>query len=355
MKVYKIVLTGGPCGGKTKIFERLTEYLTNMKYKVILVPETARDVISAGIKPNPNDKNYTLWFQDFIMKYQNLKEKFSEIYVEEHNNQDVVILYDRAIPDNFAYLENYKDYENTLKKNGLKELKTIDNYDLIINLSSIVNFENFEYETDSERSEDNKLAKKLDFKTSTAYLLSRNIKIVYPTDNIDDKFEIVKNYINQLLCNNEVKEIIKYNVDTNKTNFNVYNNNNSRTLFITDTYLANDLNNIEYVLSRRQYNDEVSFVLSKTIEKDNSVITYANKIISEDEYNNLIRKYRIIRSINKKEIVFIYDFKRYKLVIDEDYNCTLEVEKSNFLSEIKIPSNIKLQNNLVKAKKYDSI
>ena len=190
MKVYKIVLTGGPNGGKTKIIERLKDYLNSTGYNVILIPETAREIIAAGIKPNPSNKKYTLWFQDLIMRYQAIKEQSAEVYANI-SKKNTVILYDRAIPDNFAYLDSYVDYKNLLKKNNLKELELIDNYDLIINLSSLANFENYNYENDSERTENRELSKLLDYKTSTSYLLSRNLKIIYPTNNIDEKYNII--------------------------------------------------------------------------------------------------------------------------------------------------------------------
>ena len=354
MKVYKIVLTGGPNGGKTKIIERLSSYLKELNYNVILIPETARDVIAAGIKPNPSDRNYTLWFQDLMMKYQNIKEHSAEVYAEI-SNEDTVILYDRAIPDNFAYLDSFEDYNNLLTKNNLKELSLIDNYDLIINLSSLANFEKYDYQNDNERTEDRELSKKLDFKTSTSYLLSRNLKIIYPTDNIDEKYEIIEGYVNDLLNCKETKEVIRYDVDINSSILTNYNKDNSKTLFNTNLYLANELNDVEYVLSRRICNNEANYLLTKSREKDNVITLYDSKVITDDEYNYLLRKYKIIDKSYVREITFIYDFKRYKLIIDNNNNCTLEIEKSNFLTDIKIPDNIKLKNNLVKSKKYGNI
>ena len=354
MRVYKIVLTGGPSGGKTKIIERLTAFLKELKYNVILIPETAREVISSGIKPNPNDRNYTLWFQNIILNYQKLKENSAEEYALT-KNEDVIILYDRAIPDNFAYLDSYGDYKKLLDKNNLSELQVVDKYDLIINLSSLANFIKYKYENDSERTEDRNLSKILDFKTSTAYLLSRNLRIVYPSENIEEKYKIVEKYIIELLNHRENREIIKYEVDINNSELSIYDSENSRTLYRTDYYLANDLNDKEYILTRRVYNGEVNYTLTKSIENENISTIFESKVISNNEYNALIKQYRIIKKIKKQEITFIYDYKRYKLVLDEDYNCTLELENTNFLTDIKIPSNIKLTNNLVKAKKYDSI
>uniref|UniRef100_A0A170UE34 NadR/Ttd14 AAA domain-containing protein n=1 Tax=Triatoma infestans TaxID=30076 RepID=A0A170UE34_TRIIF len=49
-RVYKIVLTGGPCGGKTTGQARLSTFFENLGWKVFRVPETATVLLSGGIK-----------------------------------------------------------------------------------------------------------------------------------------------------------------------------------------------------------------------------------------------------------------------------------------------------------------
>ncbi|CAH1990274.1 unnamed protein product [Acanthoscelides obtectus] len=49
-KLYKLVLTGGPCGGKTTGQARLCTFFENLGWKVFRVPETASVLLSGGIK-----------------------------------------------------------------------------------------------------------------------------------------------------------------------------------------------------------------------------------------------------------------------------------------------------------------
>ncbi|XP_037953200.1 TRPL translocation defect protein 14-like [Teleopsis dalmanni] len=49
-RVYKIVLTGGPCGGKTTGQSRLCTFFENLGWKVFRVPETASVLLSGGVK-----------------------------------------------------------------------------------------------------------------------------------------------------------------------------------------------------------------------------------------------------------------------------------------------------------------
>ncbi|CAG7823401.1 unnamed protein product [Allacma fusca] len=49
-KVYKVVLTGGPCGGKTTGQARLCTFFENLGWKVFRVPEAATILLGGGIK-----------------------------------------------------------------------------------------------------------------------------------------------------------------------------------------------------------------------------------------------------------------------------------------------------------------
>lgn len=39
-KVYRVILTGGPCGGKSSALEALSKFLTEKGFEVLCVPGT---------------------------------------------------------------------------------------------------------------------------------------------------------------------------------------------------------------------------------------------------------------------------------------------------------------------------
>jgi len=49
MKIEKIVITGGPCAGKTTAMSWIQNAFTELGYHVIFVPETATELITGGI------------------------------------------------------------------------------------------------------------------------------------------------------------------------------------------------------------------------------------------------------------------------------------------------------------------
>lgn len=50
-KITKIVLTGGPCAGKATVLDRIQKKFSEMGYHVIIIPETATELITSGIAP----------------------------------------------------------------------------------------------------------------------------------------------------------------------------------------------------------------------------------------------------------------------------------------------------------------
>ena len=51
MKITKIVITGGPCAGKTTAMSWIQNAFSQMGYAVLFVPETATALKSGGVAP----------------------------------------------------------------------------------------------------------------------------------------------------------------------------------------------------------------------------------------------------------------------------------------------------------------
>ena len=75
--VYKIVITGGPCGGKTTAISRIHDEFTSKGYNVITVSETATDLIMGGITPLTASSSDT--FQKILMELQLKNKQYSSL------------------------------------------------------------------------------------------------------------------------------------------------------------------------------------------------------------------------------------------------------------------------------------
>lgn len=102
----KIILTGGPCGGKTNSIELIKDKLNNNGYKTTIIPETADALLKLGFLAEYPLSN--MEFQELLFMVQFLNE-----YKLEQCND--ILLCDRGIFDALAYLDR-KDFENILMR-----------------------------------------------------------------------------------------------------------------------------------------------------------------------------------------------------------------------------------------------
>lgn len=114
--IANIVLTGGPCAGKTTALSKIEEYYQERGYKVLIVNESATELINGGIKPFGNQALDIFKFQEVILKYQMSKEKiYQDTALEYGENEKIIIIYDRGLIDNKAYIGQAKFDEKMLK------------------------------------------------------------------------------------------------------------------------------------------------------------------------------------------------------------------------------------------------
>ena len=102
MDITKIVITGGPCAGKTTALSRIRNYFSKMGYTVLIVPETATELISGGVAPWTCKTN--LEYQLCHMKLQLEKEKIFEQGAMTMPAEKVLIVCDRGALDNKSYM-----------------------------------------------------------------------------------------------------------------------------------------------------------------------------------------------------------------------------------------------------------
>lgn len=166
MKIFKFVITGGPCSGKTTALNKIKEKLSDSGLNVLIVPETATELITGNITAaNVGALN----LQKMIFRLQLEKEAIFDIAAENLNN-DTVIIYDRGLLDGNAYINN-DEFNNILEQHGQTKEKIISRYDAVFHLVTAA-FGAEEYYTlanNSARSEDIPTAKLIDSKTAEAW------------------------------------------------------------------------------------------------------------------------------------------------------------------------------------------
>lgn len=340
MKIHKIALTGGPCSGKTKVTNVLRKRLSDDGYNVIVVPETASELIGSNILPN-DDYLYTLMFQELVLKTQILKEDNALEYAKFiKKNEDIIIIYDRGIMDGMAYMHNEYDFNYMLNKYSLSEIESTDKYDMIINLVSLSSLRKDLYVNNEIRKEDKDLASILDKKTLNAWILSDNLRIIKPKDTIEEKvdqvYNLIKSYVDKkgISIENEIK------IDLENTDLSYYDDTNSKKISVIEYVLQTPIKEIvDYRVCERKYNNKTSYILKTLIQVDDKKMKLINQ--------NYIDKELLLEFLKNDCIKDIKEYSQIKFT-DQDFNLfNIEYDKKDaylktYCDEYEIPSNIKI-------------
>jgi nucleoside-triphosphatase THEP1 len=123
IQLTRILITGGPCAGKTTALASIAGELTQLGYKVLIVPEAATLISKGGamIASNAFSSEQGFLFQKNLMKLQiGLENVYCDIgnMVQDTN---VVVLIDRGLLDGSAYVEP-ETWQAILDDLGVSEL-----------------------------------------------------------------------------------------------------------------------------------------------------------------------------------------------------------------------------------------
>ena len=299
----RIVLTGGPGSGKTTVLNSIVNMYTSLGVKVVVVSETATEIINSGIKPFGDDKIEMLDFQKLVLSLQLSKEKIYDeairMYQKVHPNEDILIIYDRGSIDNKAYITD-EEFDAVMQSVCDDDYSTILNkYDLIIDLVGSKKF--YTLENNKARSESADVALTLGEKTLRSWVGHPKVKIVGPKENMNDKVSEVVSYINELLSKKNQKKQAKYLVSIKDCNL-LEISKNGVTAYIEQYYLSSP-NNEEKRIRMTILNGCPTYELTVYEKDDNKKILKSSKRIDKKIYDELkefklpsssvIKKYRI--------------------------------------------------------------
>ncbi len=187
-RITRIVLTGGPAAGKTTLISRiLKEFKQDDGWKVITIPETATDLISGfGIRPFGNCVSM-LDFQYFVIADQLHKERLALRGAEMVPEEKVLIIYDRALFDDKAYISD-EEFRSILAQFGKTEQEVLAGYDAVLHLVSCARGAEFAYNFGNEaRYEPLETAREKDELTLRAWKEHPNLKVIDNSVDFEDK------------------------------------------------------------------------------------------------------------------------------------------------------------------------
>lgn len=188
MEITKIVITGGPCAGKTTAMSWIQRHFGKQGYTVLFVPETATELITGGVAPWTCGTNAD--YQLCQMELQLKKEALFERAAGTMPAQKVLIVCDRGTLDNKAYM-NDAEFEQVLGKMGSNEVELRDRYDAVFHLVSAAKGAEQFYTTENNaaRTETVEQAAALDDRVIAAWTGHPHLRIIDNATEFENKLK----------------------------------------------------------------------------------------------------------------------------------------------------------------------
>ena len=354
MSVINIVLTGGPCAGKSTGLSRIEQELTNRGYKVYVVAETATENILGGIKPSEVS---LLNFQKSILEIQLNKEKVyreqAEIYSKE-NNKNCVILYDRGTLDSRAFMTE-KEFQNLLVIEGKTKTELRDAYDGVFHLVTAANGaeEFYTLSNNNARSETVEQACKVDKKCIKAWTGHPHLRVIDNSSNFDDKIDRLMKEIYSLLGEPIPMEIErKYLIKMPKF-VELLKSYSITKVNIIQTYL-NSAEGIERRIRQRGTAGEYSYYYTEKKGMGLSRVEVEKKINEKQYLDYMMDADTNLKQIRKERYCFIYKNNYIELDVYpfwKDY-AIVEVELTNESENVELPPEFEVVREVTDEKQF---
>lgn len=355
-QLYKIVLTGGPCAGKTTALTALEERLTELGFHVMIVSESATELIKGGVRPFGESAIDMVDFQRLIVDYQLSKERAYEKAAAFNTSDKNVIIFDRGVIDNKAYI-NQEIFDSIIADLGFSEIDLMDNYDLVLHLVTAADgkSECYTLANNAARTESVSEAIALDRKTLNAWSGHPNHKIIDNSTDFEEKIKRVLHEVDTLIGMNEtVKTQRKFLIDIDSSDLSFLTDDTSTKIDIEQFYLASDNEAYEKRLRKRTIKGHSTYyftTLKKIGEGKSLVLT--EKKISSNEFIRTLSNYRIDKKVTKTRYAFVCGKKNMTLDVFEGGLCILEVNGEG--TTLTLPESLKVIKEVTGDESYNNV
>ena len=203
-EIKKIVLTGGPCAGKTTALVKIVEYFSGMGYKVFAVPEVPTIYSSGGWNYlTPNRQLYYQGERAILETQLALEDQFYRL--AEVCTKPVLVVCDRGAMDISAYIKP-EEWDEITAMAGTDSERLRERYDAVLHLVSAADGAEQYYTTATnatryEKADEEglRLARELDKKVINAWSGHSHLRVINNHDDFNAKLGRVIKEISNVL------------------------------------------------------------------------------------------------------------------------------------------------------------
>lgn len=203
-KIKRIVLTGGPCAGKTSALVRVIEHFSNLGYKVFTIPEVPTMFTQAGMNYLTDNKAFFYEGEKATLEIQlALEDKFMRM--AETQEGRCVVVCDRGTMDISAYMrpEMWSEITSAI---GTTTQELRNRYDAVLHLVSAADGAEQFYTTSNnaqrlEQADEAglRIARQLDKKVIKAWTGHPHLRVINNNVDFEQKLNRVLKEISNVL------------------------------------------------------------------------------------------------------------------------------------------------------------
>lgn len=349
----KICLTGGPCGGKSSSIVAIEEELTARGYKVLVIPETATELIVNGLNPGELE---TECFQRLVFEKQFNKERLYEKAAEFFSK--AVIICDRGFFDALAYM-NHDMFVSLAKEYGMTESDLYAQYDGVIHLVTAADGTNhYTLENNKARTETAEEAIIADRLTRAAWCGHPHLRVIDNSTGFNEKIKRVLEEIMSLLGEPFPMEIErKFLIKKPDTSiFDKLEFCNS--VEISQTYLTSSDKNTERRVRQRGTKEKgYNYYYTEKTAVDSCSRIEIEKKISQREFCEFLSEADPLRyTVRKRRYCFLYKNQYFELDIYPFCNehAIIEVELKDKNTPVELPDFLEIIKEVTGIKEYSN-
>lgn len=353
MQMTKIVITGGPCAGKTTAMSWIQNYFTKLGYAVLFVPETATELINGGLAPWTCGTGVD--FQKCLMRLQLEKEKVFEQGAATMKAEKVLIVCDRGALDNKAYMT---DMEFAMVAAGLNsnEIELRDNYDAVFHLVTAAKGAVHCYTTanNAARTETPEQAAALDDKLIAAWTGHPHLRVIDNSTEFEDKLKRLVAEISSFLGEPEPYEIErKFLIDYPDIAW-LEKQPNCQRVEIIQTYLKTEDGSEARVRQRGADGHYIYYLTTKKAVSDVKRVEIERRL-SKDEYlRALMDADPACRPIRKTRYCLTYENQYFEIDVYPFWQdqAIVEIELRDEETPIHFPKELKIRREVTADSAY---
>lgn len=356
MELTKIVITGGPCGGKSTAMSWIQNAFATMGYTVLFVPETATELISGGVAPWTCGTNGE--YQKCQMKLQLEKEKVFEQGARSMKVDKILMVCDRGALDNKVYM-NEEEYQAVLDFLNTNEIELRDNYDAVFHLVTAAKgaTEFYTLSNNAARIESVEQAIAMDDKFIHCWTGHPHLRVIDNSTNFENKMKRliaeISSFLGETLGAYDSKRrfLIEY-PDLEA----LERNPNCQRIEIIQTYLKSNADE-EVRVRQRGYGGH--YIYYKTVRRlvGGQKRVEVEKRLTQSQYLTLLMEADTTRrQIRKNRYCLMHEGQYFEIDVYPfwDHQAILEIEQSEEGQEIHFPPELKILREVTEDARYET-